>query len=387
MGATPQNSTFTSKSSRLFILDLARCIAMIMMVQGHTIDALVHPQFLNTAEFPWNIWNFFRGLTAPIFLMVSGAVHVFAMKPDSTGRMGEETMIRRIRWALILLSVGYLLVFPANRIFDLPFLNYDSWKLFFQSNILQLVGVSLLLVVWLCRSFYSVRSLGIAALIITISIFMLTPFVHAIDWFQYLPEPVGAFLSYQHGSLFPIFPFAGFLFMGVSFGAYLKQVAPAERDNFLLKKSALIGLVILAVAGVLAFVLGQLPLPNHEFMMSNPAFMLIRVGIIFIFFSFTAWFHKKLYRFRELYAFLSAKSFHVYVLHLVIIYGTPWFSSFGRYYGKSQSLEVSALAALLIIAITLTTIYLVDYLQKNVNRAPEILRFSLGTMLAYALLR
>jgi len=387
MGELTQKSVFSSKNSRLFILDLARCIAMIMMVQGHTIDALAHPQLLNTGEFPWNIWNFIRGLTAPVFLMVSGAVHVFAMKSDSTGKMGDETMIRRIRWALILLSVGYLLVFPANRIFDLPFLNYDSWKLFFQSNILQLVGVSLLLVVWLCRSFYTVKSLGIAAFTVAFSIFLLTPFVHAVDWFNYLPEPIGAFLSYQHGSLFPIFPFAGFLFMGVSFGAYLKQIEQSERDNFLLKKSRLIGIAILGIAGVLALILNQLPLPKHEFMMSNPAFMLIRVGIIFIFFSFTAWLHKKLYRFRELYAFLSAKSFHVYVLHLIIIYGTPWFSSFGRYYGKSQSIEVSALAAFLIISVTLTMIYLVDYIQKNVYRAPEILRFSLGTMLAYALLR
>ncbi len=387
MGASLQTTLLGSKNSRLFILDLARCIAMIMMVQGHTIDALTHPQVLNTAEFPWNIWNFIRGLTAPIFLMVSGAVHVFAMKREPSGRMNNDTMIRRIRWALILISVGYLLVFPANRIFDLPFLNYDAWRLFFQANILQLTGLSLLFVVWVCRSFYSVRSLGIAALIISLSIFILTPFVHAVHWFQFLPEPISAFLSYQHGSLFPIFPFAGFLFMGVSLGAYLKQLEPAERDNFLLKKSAIIGLGLTFAAGIAAFALSKLPLPQHDFMMSNPAFMLIRVGLIFIFFSLTAWMHKKLYRFRELYAFFSAKSFHVYILHLIIIYGTPWFSSFGRIYGKSQSIEVSALAALLVIAVTLSSIYLLEYIQKNVYRAPEIIRFSLGTIIVYALLR
>ncbi len=387
MGATLQNAPLTSKNSRLFVLDLARCIAMIMMVQGHTIDALTHPQILNTAEFPWNIWNFIRGLTAPIFLMVSGAVHVFAMKRDSSGRMNNDTMIRRVRWALLLVSVGYLLVFPANRIFDLPFLNYDAWRLFFQANILQLTGLSLLLVVWACRSFYSVRSLGIASLVISLSIFALTPFIHAVDWFVYLPEPMAAFLTYQHGSLFPIFPFSGFLFIGVSFGAYLKQLSPEKRDNFLLKKSAVIGLCITAGAGIIALLLSLLPLPQHDFMMSNPAFMLIRVGIIFMFFSLTAWLHKKLYRFRELYAFFSAKSFHVYIIHLIIIYGTPWFSSFGRIYGKSQSIEVSALAALLVITVTLSSIYIVDYIQRNVYRAPEIIRFSLGTIIAYALLR
>ena len=75
----------THKGSRLFALDLARLMAMLMMMQGHTLDALVNPQLMDLGTFPWNIWQFMRGLTAPIFLIVSGTVHVFAMKRDEQG--------------------------------------------------------------------------------------------------------------------------------------------------------------------------------------------------------------------------------------------------------------------------------------------------------------
>ena len=71
------NSSQVNSNSRLFVLDLARCIAMIMMIQGHTLDALTDPQLLDIHAFPWNIWNFIRGLTAPVFLIVSGDHNLF----------------------------------------------------------------------------------------------------------------------------------------------------------------------------------------------------------------------------------------------------------------------------------------------------------------------
>lgn len=382
-----QNASQVNSNSRLFVLDLARCVAMIMMIQGHTLDALTDPQLLNIHEFPWNIWNFIRGLTAPVFLIVSGAVHVFAMKREPSGRMNEATMMKRIRWALLIMSVGYLLVFPANRIFDLPYLNYGAWKQFFQTNILQLTGVALLLVVWASRSTRSVKSLGILSAFVTLGIFGLTPFMHAVNWSEYMPEPISSFLSYQHGSLFPIFPFAGFLFAGVSFGAYLKSMTSEERDEFLLRKSAVYGVIVLAFAGVSTLILSQLPLPNHDFMMSNPAFMLIRIGLILIIFTLMARLHRRISAYREIYSFFSKKSFHVYIVHLLILFGTPWFSSFGRIYAKSQDITTGFLAAFCVISVTLASIYLSDYIQKNVYRASEIMRFSLGTMLVYALLR
>jgi uncharacterized membrane protein len=160
------SSPNTKKGNRLFALDLARLMAMLMMMQGHTIDALVEPQLMNLNEYPWNIWQFMRGLTAPIFLIVSGTVHVFAMKRNERGSMSEETRKRRMNWAWIILLCGYMLVFPANRLIDLPFVQEDAWALFFQVNILQLTACTLMAIVWLSTHTYSVKALGIRSGII-----------------------------------------------------------------------------------------------------------------------------------------------------------------------------------------------------------------------------
>ena len=73
-----QSEQNNNQSNRLFGLDIARLFAMLMMVQGHTIYCLINQSILFSGTTFWNNWTFIRGFTAPVFLMVSGAVHIFA---------------------------------------------------------------------------------------------------------------------------------------------------------------------------------------------------------------------------------------------------------------------------------------------------------------------
>ena len=93
-------------SQRITALDMARFLAMIMMVQGHTIDALASRDFLDIHFFPWNVWDFLRGFTAQIFLIVSGMVQVFANKRLENGKLKPETIKKRITIATILIIIG-----------------------------------------------------------------------------------------------------------------------------------------------------------------------------------------------------------------------------------------------------------------------------------------
>jgi uncharacterized membrane protein len=56
---------------RILFIDLARAIAVLLMVQGHTIDALLHPDFRTSLQY--NAWLYLRGLTSCTFLFLSGA--------------------------------------------------------------------------------------------------------------------------------------------------------------------------------------------------------------------------------------------------------------------------------------------------------------------------
>lgn len=373
----------TKKGSRLFALDLARLMAMLMMMQGHTIDALVNPQLMDLGTFPWNIWQFLRGLTAPIFLIVSGTVHVFAMKRNEQGAMSEETRKRRMRWAWTILLWGYLLVLPANRLIDLPFAEASAWSYAFQVNILHMTAITLMAVVWLSTNTYSVKSLGIRSGLIAASIFLLAPIVHSIHWFDFLPELFAGFLSTERGSLFPLFPTSGFMFLGVACGSYLHGLSEAQRNTFMRKTIFLVGISAIAIG------IGIYQSTYHfarilEYL--NPGSMIMRTGIIILFIGICSYLSILLNRFEKRLVFFSSKSLHIYILHLVLLYGTPWYSSVGRIFMHEASLEIGAIAALLIVTLTPGLIALEQYARENLHYAHATIKYTLAVILAYALI-
>ena len=378
-----QNPTKKKSGSRLFALDLARLLAMLMMMQGHTIDALVSPQWIDLNVYPGNIWQFFRGLTAPIFLIVSGTVHVFAMKRDESGAMSEETRKRRMRWAWIILLWGYMLVFPANRLIDLPTVAAETWYYVFQVNILQLTAVTLMFIVWLSTKTYSVKSLGIRSAFIAAGIFIASPAIHLVDWFEFLPGFIGGFISYKHGSLFPLFPTSGFMFLGVAFGSYLYTIGSERREKFL--KQWIFVVALAAIGGGIAFYHAtDWIATTMEYY--NPGSMIMRTGIILSFIGICAHLHRFVKRFENLLVFFSSKSLHIYILHLILLYGTPWFPSIGRIFMHEITIPIGIVAAALVVLTTTSLIRLETFVRQQFYYAYVTIKYTLAAMLAYALI-
>ena len=67
------------KPTRLFFLDAVRAFAILMMLQGHFIDSLLNPIYRDTSNTIYNIWAYFRGITAPTFFTITGLVFVFLL--------------------------------------------------------------------------------------------------------------------------------------------------------------------------------------------------------------------------------------------------------------------------------------------------------------------
>ena len=378
----------THSGSRLYALDMARFIAMIMMIQGHTMYSMVDHQFIDVQSFPWSWWNFLRGLTAPIFLFVSGAVHVFAMKRSQNGSISKETLKKRLQWIAIIFICGYLLVFPASRLIDLPYLDTSIWRQFLQFNILQLTPFTLLFVLALSYITHSVKALGIISGISALIIFISTPYIQNIDVFAFLPETFGAMISYKHGSLFPIFPFSGFMLGGVAFGAWLHSLHQEKRSVFFNKHVFLLSILVIGIALIAMYWTNLwMPRPVHnDAMMTNPAFMFVRIGIILFLFGICQRFVNLFDSYKYHFVFFSSKSLHIYVIHLILLYGTPWFPSIGRTFQYSQSLIAGAGLAVVIILLTLGLVIAEDEIKRRSPKSYKYIRNSLGLLLLYALL-
>lgn len=371
---------------RLYALDLARFIAMIMMMQGHTLDALVSPSILDTAVFPWNIWTYIRGLTAPVFLMVSGAVHVFVLKRQHDGSLKRSTVQRRLTWALTILGLGYLMMFPASRIVDLPFVSSKAWHYVLQVNILQLTGVSLLLLLVTAFFTRSNTRLGWASLSIALGIFLISPAIHALSLHEYLPLLLSNFVSFANGSLFPIFPYSGFLFMGVAIGAFLERHSVEERSTVIKKYGIRYGFLFW-LAALLNEAFFQILLKESIPGPMSPTMMFSRIGFVLMFFSLCAVIIDKLALWKEHFVFFSGKSLGIYMIHLFLIFGTPWSFGLASFYAKQTSLELGIVLAIAVIFTTLGLIVLGTHIKERATgRSEKVLKYGIRTAITYLFL-
>jgi uncharacterized membrane protein len=383
---TAQKLSVSAPSERFYILDLVRLAAMIMMMQGHTLDAMVSAQQLNVAEFPWNIWHFVRGLTAPTFLIISGAVQIFATKRDEYGRIPMPVVWKRVRWGLMLIALAYLLVFPANRLYDLPFVTPEGWRGFFQTNILHVSGVTLIATVVLMRCTRTTREFAIASVAIGCSILAFSPFADTIDWFAFLPEWLGAYFSFKHGSLFTLLPFSAYMFLGVGIGAVLAELPSSERERLFPRivlpvGAALLGLGLLGTYAPLTFY------PQHDYFLTSPNFALIRTGCVLMLMGFLTYLYGFTRRFEQYYSRLGKKSLYIYTAHLILLFGTPWFGGIARgAYYRSLTLAEGMIVAFGVVGFTLVSAYILDYYQRNSRPIRRGIRLSLAAGLLYALL-
>jgi uncharacterized membrane protein len=374
----------TASKPRIHVLDFIRLMAMLLMIQGHTLEAFMDPAGINWDTFHWNTWVHLRGLTAPLFLMVSGAVTVLGVKYDEQGQVSRPLIRRRMLMALMVIGVGYLMVFPANRLIDLPWLSTEVWRGFFRVNILQLNGVSLLLLTGLLALTRTVRRYAAWSLSLAAFILLASPFVASFDWFHWLPEGFAAYLSFEHGSLFPLFPASAYMFLGVGLGALLMEAPVDQRIRIfrLTSLSVSVGLLLLGLA------LGRLPmswLPTHDLYKAGYAYLMLRLGFALLVFAILAWISEALPGLSASCATLGRKSLYVYVGHLVVIYGTPWTPGLATAYQHGLDFRSAAFYIPMVGSLTFGSILLWDWIRSRSESVSNLVHVSAVFALAYAL--
>ncbi|MDP2364001.1 MAG: hypothetical protein Q8M94_09560, partial [Ignavibacteria bacterium] len=307
-----------------------------------------------------------------MFLIVSGIVNVFANKRNADGKLPNNTIYRRLRTAFMLMFIGYFLFFPADKIFHLAFIDAAVWKPFLQVNILQLIGVSLLLLILTFVFTRSDKSLGITAFSIAILITVVNPSMNMVNWFNYLPEVFASYLSMEHSTSFTIFPFTGFMFYGVAFGTILKKVEPVRRIDFLKKWGLIIGVVFLLVGIPLNIYINTFHLHFVDALKANSGMMLIRIGCVFVSISAISYLYSATSGLKSYYSIFGKRALLIYIAHLIFLYGLPWFGSIGQAYHQKLPLYLTVQLAILVQLLSLVAAY---YYEKSLKTFPTAKMF------------
>ena len=263
-----------SRARRVYV-DWARAIAVLLMIEAHTLDAWTRPADRH------GVW--FRdaavlgGFAAPLFLWLAGlAVALSATRAAERTGSRPQAVAAVVRRGLEIFLLAFLfrlqafVVSPGSYMVTL-----------FRVDILNVMGPALVVagLAWGCAGTARVRVLAFGLLAFTTT--MVTPIVRAAAFVDYLPlwcqwylRPFGDYTTFM------LLPWAGFVFAGAAVGALIAAAGDEQSERRSQAILAALGAALVA----LGFYTASRPAiyQASSFWTSSPTWFAIRVGILML---------------------------------------------------------------------------------------------------------
>ena len=167
------------KHNRLVFIDIARSIAILMMLEGHFIVMALCNDYRGNEYLLYDIWRFTRGLTAPLFFTVSGLVFTYLLVRNNVGFFENKRVRKGLKRSLQLVLWGYALQLNLLYLIQGEFSGF-----FFIFHVLQCIGASLftVILVYGIYKLFRVVPLYIWLGFFGLLGFILKPTIYALDF-------------------------------------------------------------------------------------------------------------------------------------------------------------------------------------------------------------
>jgi acyltransferase len=312
------------------------------MVLGHTLEALLSSG-VRTEPWVQRVWEL-RGITAPLFLLVSGWAVVMALGTER--KSAEESFGRRAWRALMLLFLGYLLQWPGwDTVLALGW-GEELRSRLFAFEALQSIGVSLLVGSALLVLARGPWSRAVVLGVLAVGVPLAAPWV----WSEAARLPVELRQALgTAGARFPLFPWMGFFFAG-AFAAHLLR---------LLRPGGPQGLALLALGGGLLVLSGRLPADWNS---TSAWWVAFRAGQGLLVLGAVNLAPLVLCR---LLAPWGRASLGLYALHLPLVYGWAGLPGLAGRVGPTLELGPALLVGLALLAVCFAGVWLARALRRE----------------------
>lgn len=361
-----------AKSNRLFFIDAMRAWAILMMLQGHFIDGLLDPVFRDASNPVYNIWLYFRGITAPVFFTVSGFIFTFLLIRVPQSGWENPRVMKGIRRGLQLLLIGYLLRLNLFGLFK-----GQVYHAFYLVDVLHCIGLSILALigVYLFSSNKKRFVFPTVLLSITLLLFLLEP-VYKQWSFSFLPEFMANYFTKANGSVFTIIPWLGYTTLGAFISVLFSKLKDYKYFYPVAITTALgVGyLLIYQSSGLFNNLYGWTGIELFKMILSNN-YLFIRLGNVFI--VFAVFMILRGLMTNKTVLNIGANTLSIYVIHFIILYGS--FTGLGLYRFFNHSLTPS-------IAITGAILFMVTctFFALKYNQYEAQLKTQLTTVVSFA---
>lgn len=351
-------------------IDWARGIAVLVMIEAHTLDAWTSLADRSSPAFRY--LNILGGFAAPLFLWLAGVSLVLAAdsKFRATGNR-EAAHLQLIRRGLEIFVLAFLfrlqalLITPGSPLITL-----------FRVDILNVMGPSIVAAGLIWGLVGNRVWLAVAYSVLTMAMAMITPILRSAPMVGMLPTFVQWYIrpAGEH-TTFTLFPWAGFVFAGAAVGAMLA----GARDSYSERRvNILIGA---AGAGLIAIGFYTAALPSiyaaSSFWTSSPTYFLIRAGLLMLILG-TLPFLAPLARALPL-AFgwlerFGRGSLFIYWIHVELVYGYATWPLRHRLPLWQTALAYSMFCALMYLALILRDRVLTSVRARSSGGSPSMIR-------------
>jgi len=298
------------KPGRRGYLDWLRGIAVLIMIEAHTIDSWTLAAERDRVAFGYAM--ILGGFGAPIFLFLAGvAIPLMASARMRKGATPAEAAaaVRRRGWEIF----GLAFLF---RLQSLLLSGGAPLQTLLKVDILNIMGPAMVgaAMLWGMARRPAVRFALLAAAAVALT--MLTPIVRATPWLAPVPDPIEWYLRPSPGrTTFTIFPWAGFLVAGAALGVVLEMV----REKPMMLALAVIGPAT-AWAGYAASFLPAI-YEQSNFWTSSPTFFFLRLGVLITSVPLAYVVSRALPAVSAPLEYFGRASLFVYWIHVEMVYG------------------------------------------------------------------
>jgi len=350
-----------TKRPRLKFIDMARSIAILLMLEGHFVHDSLDPAYIDPNHPVYATWLFIRGFTSPIFLTVTGLIFVYLMLMDRNQPYTKNIRVRKgaVR-AVELLFWGYLLQPKAF-------------------HVLQCIGMGIGMILLIFGLYKLIKRIplwiyflvaGMTLFFFGMELNMLPP---GEGWPKNAPDFVqNMFHGPSNRAIFPIVPNMGFTMIGGMIGCWLHDFSKhVQRWRF--------AFIFIAI-GALCFFLTDQILGTVDWLVSSVVgdirfknitmnWIMYKVGMVFMVLGVLMIVEKLIGEVKQnLFLKIGQNTLSIYIVHMIVLYGA--ITGFGLNLLFSQSLTPyeAALGAVLFIILFIVFTRYIDPLRAIYNK-------------------
>ncbi|MDF0717057.1 heparan-alpha-glucosaminide N-acetyltransferase domain-containing protein [Muricauda sp. 334s03] len=361
-----QNNTepgkFTEKSDpeRLYFIDALRAWAILMMLQGHFVSALLMESYREDGGATYFVWAYLRGVTAPVFFTVSGFIFTYLLFKHYEKGWANPRIKKGFKRGGLLILIGYVLQIKfglllkgsINTSFDIV-------------HVLQCLGLSMILIIVLYLTTHKFSKYVFQIFLGSITILLFLSNGTLGQWeYSFLPDWFSNYITRENGSVFTMVPWFGFATAGGCISGFFQS--NLTKKGFYPKAF----LIILSIGILLIFqsyesIRDLVSLTEIRFFHSalDDSYLFARLGVVLVVFALFIFLRNILNH--KIINDIGQNTLAIYILHAIVLYGSITGYGLSRYYHHSLSLSHVVLGAVLFLIVICSVVLMADRKVKR----------------------